>query len=134
MMNKKRHNVKPGITGWAQVNGRNAIGWDQKFKLDVWYAENQSFKLDMYIIYKTIINILQRKDINALTMSQLRNSKGMKYDSTYCFNRKGGHSKVIKDIIEEDKQYYVAGYLDHAINEYYMDKEVFYDNLDNIEV
>ncbi|MEQ2754306.1 acetyltransferase [Staphylococcus hominis] len=46
---------------------------------------------------------------------------------------KGGHSKVIKDIIEEDKQYYVAGYLDHAINEYYMDKEVFYDNLDNIK-
>ncbi|MCD8762928.1 sugar transferase [Staphylococcus hominis] len=62
---KKRHNVKPGITGWAQVNGRNAISWDEKFKLDVWYAENQSFKLDMYIIYKTIINILQRKDINA---------------------------------------------------------------------
>ena len=62
---KKRHNVKPGITGWAQVNGRNAISWDEKFKLDVWYAENQSFKLDMYIIYKTIINILKRKDINA---------------------------------------------------------------------
>lgn len=62
---KKRHNVKPGITGWAQVNGRNAISWDEKFQLDVWYAENQSFKLDMYIIYKTIINILQRKDINA---------------------------------------------------------------------
>lgn len=62
---KKRHNVKPGITGWAQVNGRNAISWDEKFKLDVWYAENQSFKLDMYIIYKTVINILQRKDINA---------------------------------------------------------------------
>ena len=55
MMNKKRHNVKPGITGWAQVNGRNAITWDAKFKLDVLYAENQSFKLDMYIIYKTII-------------------------------------------------------------------------------
>ena len=65
MMNKKRHNVKPGITGWAQVNGRNAITWDAKFKLDVLYAENQSFKLDMYIIYKTIINILKRKDINA---------------------------------------------------------------------
>ena len=62
---KKRHNVKPGITGWAQINGRNAISWDAKFKLDVWYVENQSFKLDMYIIYKTIINILQRKDINA---------------------------------------------------------------------
>ncbi|MCI2943138.1 sugar transferase [Staphylococcus haemolyticus] len=62
---KKRHNVKPGITGWAQVNGRNAITWYAKFKLDVLYAENQSFKLDMYIIYKTIINILKRKDINA---------------------------------------------------------------------
>ena len=61
---KKRHNVKPGITGWAQINGRNAISWDAKFKLDVWYVENQSFKLDMYIIYKTIVNTLQ-KDINA---------------------------------------------------------------------
>ncbi|MCC3756082.1 sugar transferase [Staphylococcus capitis] len=62
---KKRHNVKPGITGWAQINGRNAISWDAKFKLDVWYVENQSFKLDMYIIYKTIVNTLQKKDINA---------------------------------------------------------------------
>lgn len=62
---KKRHNVKPGITGWAQINGRNAISWDAKFKLDVWYVENQSFKLDMYIIYKTIANTLQKKDINS---------------------------------------------------------------------
>ena len=58
---KKRHNVKPGITGWAQINGRNAISWDAKFKLDVWYVENQSFKLDMYIIYKTIVNTLQKR-------------------------------------------------------------------------
>ena len=57
----KRHNVKPGITGWAQINGRNAITWEQKFKLDVWYAENQSFKLDMYILYKTIENVLKKK-------------------------------------------------------------------------
>lgn len=62
---KKRHQVKPGITGWAQVNGRNAITWEQKFKLDVWYVENQSFKLDMYILYKTVQNVLQKKDINA---------------------------------------------------------------------
>ena len=62
---KKRHNVKPGITGWAQINGRNAISWDAKFKLDVWYVDNQSFKLDMYIIYKTIVNTLQKKDINS---------------------------------------------------------------------
>ena len=75
---KKRHNVKPGITGWAQVNGRNAISWDQKFKLDVWYAENQSFKLDMYIIYKTIINILQRKDINAPNHVTAEKFKGNK--------------------------------------------------------
>lgn len=73
---KKRHNVKPGITGWAQVNGRNAISWDEKFKLDVWYAENQSFKLDMYIIYKTIINILQRKDINAPNHVTVEKFKG----------------------------------------------------------
>lgn len=62
---RKRHNVKPGITGWAQINGRNAINWKQKFKLDVWYAENQSFKLDMYILYKTIENVLKKKDISS---------------------------------------------------------------------
>lgn len=62
---KKRHDVKPGITGWAQINGRNAISWDAKFKLDVWYVENQSFKLDLYIIYKTIVNTKKKKDITA---------------------------------------------------------------------
>lgn len=62
---RKRHNVKPGITGWAQINGRNVITWEQKFKLDVWYAENQSFKLDMYILYKTIENVLKKKDISS---------------------------------------------------------------------
>ena len=64
---RKRHNVKPGITGWAQINGRNAITWEQKFKLDVWYAENQSFKLDMYILYKTFENVLKKKDISSET-------------------------------------------------------------------
>ncbi|CAD2079263.1 sugar transferase [Phocicoccus pinnipedialis] len=62
---RRRHNVKPGITGWAQVNGRNAISWEDKFKLDVWYVENQSFSLDMYIIYLTVKKVLQRKDISA---------------------------------------------------------------------
>ena len=62
---RKRHNVKPGITGWAQINGRNAITWEQKFKFDVWYAENQSFKLDMYILYKTIENVMKKKDISS---------------------------------------------------------------------
>lgn len=61
----KRHNVKPGITGWAQINGRNTINWQDKFKLDVWYVENQSFFLDMKIILLTVIKVLRRSDINA---------------------------------------------------------------------
>ena len=61
----KRHNVKPGITGWAQVNGRNAISWEQKFKLDVEYVEKQSFILDLKILWMTFINVIQRKGINA---------------------------------------------------------------------
>lgn len=72
---RKRHLVKPGITGWAQVNGRNAISWEEKFKLDVWYVENQSFKLDMFILYKTIVNVINRKDITAInhvTMEKFR--------------------------------------------------------------
>ena len=51
---RKRHNVKPGITGWAQVNGRNAISWAQKFEYDVWYVEHQSFVVDLQILFKTI--------------------------------------------------------------------------------
>lgn len=60
---RKRMNVKPGITGWAQINGRNAISWEKKFELDVWYVENQSMKLDLFILYKTIVNVMKRKDI-----------------------------------------------------------------------
>ena len=47
----RRHEIKPGVTGWAQVNGRNTISWEEKFKLDVWYVDNQSFWLDMKIIF-----------------------------------------------------------------------------------
>ncbi|WP_431157698.1 sugar transferase [Winogradskyella poriferorum] len=60
----KRLNVVPGITGWAQVNGRNTISWDQKFKYDVFYVKNQSFTLDVKIFFMTISNVLNRKDIN----------------------------------------------------------------------
>ncbi|MFA4915068.1 MAG: sugar transferase [Syntrophales bacterium] len=60
----RRHNVKPGITGWAQVNGRNAISWEEKFKLDVWYVDNQSFWLDIKIIVLTIWKILNQENIN----------------------------------------------------------------------
>lgn len=60
----RRHEVKPGITGWAQVNGRNALTWEEKFKLDVWYVDNQSFWLDLKIISLTVWKILKREGIN----------------------------------------------------------------------
>lgn len=60
----KRHNVKPGITGWSQVNGRNAIGWNKKLELDLWYVENQSFILDLKILGMTLVKVLKRDDIN----------------------------------------------------------------------
>ena len=71
----KRHNVKPGITGWAQVNGRNAISWEQKFRLDVEYVEKQSFSLDLKILWMTLLNVIQRKDISAdghVTMEEFK--------------------------------------------------------------
>lgn len=61
----RRHEVKPGITGWAQVNGRNAISWDQKFYYDVWYVDHISFILDVKIILKTIIKVIKSDGINA---------------------------------------------------------------------
>jgi len=61
----KRHNVKPGITGWAQVNGRNAISWEQKFKFDVEYLEKQSFAFDFKILWMTLLNVINRKGISA---------------------------------------------------------------------
>lgn len=60
----KRHNVKPGITGWSQINGRNAIGWNKKLELDLWYVKNQSFMLDLKILGMTIVKVIKRDDIN----------------------------------------------------------------------
>jgi sugar transferase EpsL len=60
---KKRHDVKPGITGWAQVNGRNAISWEEKFRLDVWYAQNHSFLLDLKILLLTIKKVFKTEGI-----------------------------------------------------------------------
>ncbi len=74
----RRHNVRPGITGWAQVNGRNAISWEEKFKLDVWYVENQSFWLDLKILFLTIKKVLVKDDINQdgeATMSKFTGTK-----------------------------------------------------------
>lgn len=71
----RRHEVKPGITGWAQVNGRNSISWEQKFKYDIEYVEKQSFILDIKILWMTFLNVLQRKGISAdghVTMEEFK--------------------------------------------------------------
>ena len=60
----RRHEVKPGITGWAQVNGRNAISWEDKFKFDVWYVDNQSFWLDIKILWMTVVKVFKREGIS----------------------------------------------------------------------
>ena len=62
----RRHDVKPGMTGWAQVNGRNAIGMEKKFRMDVWYVDNRSFGLDLKVVFLTIVKIFKREGIDPL--------------------------------------------------------------------
>jgi len=78
----RRHEVKPGITGWAQVNGRNAITWEEKFKLDVWYVDHQSFWLDLKIIFLTVWKILKREGINQPGQATMEEFLGYKYLSS----------------------------------------------------
>ena len=61
----RRHEVRPGLTGWAQVNGRNALSWEEKFRLDVWYVDNRSFLLDLRILWLTIAKVLKREGISS---------------------------------------------------------------------
>lgn len=72
----KRHNVKPGITGWAQINGRNAISWSKKFELDIYYVENISLTLDVKILIQTALNVLRSKDINSQTAATMEKFTG----------------------------------------------------------
>jgi len=74
----KRHNVRPGITGWAQINGRNSVDWDERFKLDVWYVQNQCLTLDLKIMLMTFLKVLKREGISAdgsATMEKFTGSK-----------------------------------------------------------
>ena len=76
----RRHNVRPGITGWAQVNGRNAISWEQKFKLDVWYVDNQSLFIDIKILLLTVKKVFVREGISADGHVTIEPFKGSKND------------------------------------------------------
>ncbi|MBA3447234.1 MAG: sugar transferase [Pseudaminobacter sp.] len=75
----RRHRVRPGVTGWAQINGRNALTWDEKFELDIWYVDNQSFWLDLKILLRTAAKVLRRSDISAkgeATMPRFEGASG----------------------------------------------------------
>jgi sugar O-acyltransferase (sialic acid O-acetyltransferase NeuD family) len=96
----RRHDVKPGITGWAQVNGRNAISWEQKFQYDIWYVDNQSFLLDLKIIALTLKKVFIREGISAegeVTMSKFLGDKPAR---KLAILGGGGHARVVADTAE----------------------------------
>jgi sugar transferase EpsL len=72
----RRHEVRPGITGWAQVNGRNAINWEEKFRLDVWYVDNQSLMIDLKILWMTMVKVFRREGINEDGQATMAKFKG----------------------------------------------------------
>lgn len=72
----RRHDVRPGITGWAQVNGRNNISWEERFKLDVWYVDNQSLLLDIRILFLTFLKVFKRADVNPADKEFIEKFKG----------------------------------------------------------
>ena len=77
----RRHEVKPGITGWAQVNGRNAISWEDKFKLDVWYVDNQSLWLDIKILWMTLVKVFKREGISQEGQDTMEKFRGSAVDN-----------------------------------------------------
>jgi len=74
----RRHEVRPGITGWAQVNGRNAINWEEKFKLDVWYVDNRTFWLDLKILWRTFIKVFRREGVSQVGQATAEKFTGSK--------------------------------------------------------
>lgn len=77
----RRHEVRPGITGWAQVNGRNAVSWDERFKMDVWYVDNRSFRLDLKILWMTALKVIKREGISQEGYATMPRFTGSKKDS-----------------------------------------------------
>ncbi|WP_395341647.1 sugar transferase [Ningiella sp. W23] len=82
---QRRHELRPGITGWAQVNGRNAVSWEEKFKLDVWYVDNQSIAVDFKILFLTVYKVIKRADINEGETGTMTRFTGT--DITYSENK-----------------------------------------------
>jgi sugar O-acyltransferase (sialic acid O-acetyltransferase NeuD family) len=113
---RRRHEMRPGITGWAQVNGRNAISWEQKFEYDLWYVDNQSFWLDMKIVWMTLGKVLSRADIShsgEATMARFTGSKIKKPKKNLLIIGAGGHGKVVADCAEVMEQYDNIAFLDN---------------------
>jgi len=73
---KRRHDVRPGITGWAQVNGRNTVDWPQRFEMDVWYVENVSFLLDLKIVWATVSKVIKSEGVNSTTSATMEKFRG----------------------------------------------------------
>lgn len=94
----KRHNVRPGITGYAQVNGRNAISWEQKFELDTWYVEHQSFWLDIQILFKTVKKVFFKEDINAEGEATMSKFEGTKLDQVYAIYGASGCGRSLMPV------------------------------------
>lgn len=118
----RRHEVKPGITGWAQVNGRNAISWEDKFTLDVWYVDNKTFILDLKILFLTFIKVFQREGINQedhVTVEKFTGNleQGELEMEHIVLIGAGGHSKVIQDIINKSKDMKLSAIVDDVYNE-----------------
>lgn len=107
----QRHNIKPGITGWAQVNGRNAISWDKKFELDVYYVHNISFWLDLKILFLTVKKVLISEGISAQDEATIEPFSIL--SDVYLYGA-GGHCKVVLDQLLSDKKYNVKLILDDA--------------------
>ena len=105
----QRHNVKPGITGWAQVNGRNAISWDKKFELDVFYVNHISFWLDLKILLLTVKKVIKREGISAKNAATIEPFSGL--SEIYLIGA-GGHCKVVIDTLESEKKYSIQKIVD----------------------
>ena len=107
----QRHNVKPGITGWAQVNGRNAISWDRKFELDVFYVNNISFLFDMKILFLTVKKVIKSEGISAENAATIEPFSIL--SDVYLYGA-GGHCKVVIDTLLCENKFQIKQILDDA--------------------